>query len=292
MTVRSLLSLPVRLVVAGCLLLAGGTTASAQGLLWKLPKEEGKWVRFEGTYKQTVHRPNNAEGDLNVEWTKHITIKSLKSEEVEWRGEKQPGWWIEIKAVTGQVKEGILEAGPGGSRIYKLLVPEKAIRGTVTEEVGPGREIFVSYIPIVRGFRKTGDEAAVAIESGSFDLYPVVAQLRHYRDLMAGAEETVQTPLGDAAGVTWTATATSETTTSRITTSTELVRTDDPKFLFGVAKWTAKSVSETKPSTASRDEFQPDVEIEETMTATEAGDGAESEIADAVAATDFSLKTR
>lgn len=278
MVIRSRFQVCLRLVCGALLMAVGSAAVQAQGLLWRLPKEEGKWIRFEGTYKQTVHRPNNAEGDLNVEWTKHITLKSLTKEEVEWRGTKQTGWWIEIKAVTGQVKEGIIDAGPGGLQIYKILVPEGAIQGKVNEEVAPGREVYVSYIPITKGFRKTGEEAAQPIASGNFDLYPVVSQLRHYRDLESTGDETIQTPLGDAAGSIWKGTGTSENRTQRINTTAEIGRTDDPKFLFGVAKWTATVATDTKTSTAPRSEFQPRIEIAEQMSAIEAGEGAESEI--------------
>ena len=261
-----------------CVVMMAGSGAMAQGLLWRLPQEEGKWIRFEGTYKQTVHRPNNAAGDLNVEWAKHLTMKSLKKEEVEWRGMTQPAWWIEIKVVTGHVKEGIIDAGPGGLKIYKVLVPQGAIQGKINEEVAPGREVYVSYIPIVKGYRKVGDEAAQPIDSGNFDLYPVVSQLRHYRDLESSGDETLQTPLGDVAGSVWKGTAVSENRTQRISTTAEIGRTDDPKFLFGVARWTATVTTEEKISTAPRSDFQPRVEIAETMSAIETGDGAESEI--------------
>jgi len=281
MAIRSRCQVCLRFVWLALLIVVGSSSVQAQGLLWRLPKQEGKWIRFEGTYKQTVHRPNNAEGDLNVEWTKHVTLKSLTKEEVEWRGTKQTGWWIEIKAVTGQVKEGIIDAGPGGLHIYKILVPEGAIQGKVNEEVAPGREIYVSYIPIVKGFRKTGEEAAQPIASGNFDLYPVVSQLRHYRDLQSAGDETLQTPLGDAAGSLWKGTGTSENRTQRIATTAEIGRTDDEKFLFGVAKWTATVATEVKTSTAPRSEFQPRIEIAEQMNAIEAGEGAESEILDA-----------
>jgi hypothetical protein len=284
MAFRTLFVAGLKLALLAVAVAGVSADAFAQGLLWRLPGEEGKWIRFEGTYKQTVHRPNNAEGDLNVEWTKHITIKSLKKEEADWRGTSQPCWWIEIKAVTGQVKEGIIDAGPGGSKIYKLLVPEAAIQGKVNEEIAPGREIFVSFIPVVKGFRKVGEEAAEPIASGNFDLYPVVSQLRHLRDLEEGAEETFQTPLGDAAGKLWKGTTTMESRTQRTTLTSEIARTDDPKFLFGVAKWNAKASTEEKSSTAPRSEFQPHVEIDEVMQAIETGEGAESEIADADAA--------
>ena len=39
-------------------LIAGAGRVEAQGLIWSLP-EEGTWVRYEGTYKQTELRPNS-----------------------------------------------------------------------------------------------------------------------------------------------------------------------------------------------------------------------------------------
>ncbi len=35
-----------------------------------------------------------------------------------------------------------------------MLIPESVIRNTVNEPIGGGREIYTSYLPIVKGFRK------------------------------------------------------------------------------------------------------------------------------------------
>ncbi len=59
---------------------------------------------------------------------------------------------IEIKLLTGHVNEGVVDAGPGGNRIYKILVPESEIRGTVTEPLSENRQMYVTFIPIVKGF--------------------------------------------------------------------------------------------------------------------------------------------
>ena len=65
------------------------SSASAQGLIWSLP-EDGKWVRFEGTYQQTELRPNSNEGPLQLEWVQHITIKSVGKEDADFKGQKVP----------------------------------------------------------------------------------------------------------------------------------------------------------------------------------------------------------
>ena len=58
-------------------LLVGEQTATAQGLIWKLPKD-GTWVEFEGEYSQTEFRPNSPDGDLKPEpWSRRLRISSV-----------------------------------------------------------------------------------------------------------------------------------------------------------------------------------------------------------------------
>lgn len=269
----------------GFLILAVGVWASpfsassvqAQGLLWKLPEGEKTWCRYEGTYKQTMRRPGSAEGDLTLEWVRHLTIKSLGKEDAEFKGKSVPCRWIEFKLLTGHVNEGVVDAGPGGNRIYKILVPESEIRGTVTEPLSDNREMYVSYIPIVKGFRKIGDEPAAPIEGGVFDLYPMVSYLRHYRNWEAGGgEETIQTPLKDFTGQILKGDLITETTTLRTTSAAEMSRSNETPF--GVAKWSAKVNTETKQSTAPRTNFTASMEIVETMALNASGDDAETEL--------------
>ncbi len=259
------------------LLVLCGSSASAQGLLWKLPEGDKTWCRYEGTYKQTVRRPDSAEGDLVLEWVRHLTIKSLSKEDADYKGQTVHCRWIEIKLLTGHVNEGIVDAGPGGNRIYKLLVPESEIRGTVTEPLSGSREMFVSFIPIVKGYRKIGDEPAATIEGSVFDLYPMVSYLRHFRTLEStGTDEAVQTPFKDLTGKQHKGTVITETPTLRTTTEAEMYRSDETPF--GLAKWTAKINTETKQSTAARTTFKASMEIIETMALNAVGDDAESEL--------------
>jgi hypothetical protein len=245
----------------------------AQGLIWSLP-EDGAWVRFEGTYKQLVRRPDSTAGDLQLQWTRHLTIKSVGTSEEAWQDQVQPCRWIEIKVITGQEKEGLIDAGPGGTRIYKLLVPEAAIAGQVLDAEG----ILVSHIPVVRGFRKVGDEDPQPIESGVFQVYPLISFLQHYRNLAPESSDPVQEqiPSGLVSATVWKGSLTMESRTDRSSNQGQIWRTDEVPF--GIAKWFVRDVREEKHPTQSRDLFRETMEVELEMAAHEIGTGAETEL--------------
>ena len=264
-------------MVVAVLALANG--ACAQGLLWSLP-DDGSWVRYEGTYTQMVRRPDSSAGDLTLEWRRNVTIKSVGREEHAYALPNQPPApqpcrWIELKVETGRASEGVLDAGPGGIRMYKLLVPESAIKGATLEDIGNGRTMFISYIPFVKGYRKLGDEPAQELSDGVFQLYPVVSLLRHYRDFESGGQESASVPAGSFTCERFNGNLVMETPVKRSTNSCELFRSDEVPF--GVAKWTATSVSEKKGSTDPRSEFEPNVTIKEELQAVSIGRDAESE---------------
>jgi hypothetical protein len=254
---------------------AFSSAAQAQGLIWSLP-EDGHFVRYEGTYTQFVKRPDSTQGNLNLQWRRTLTIKSVGREEQEYQGKTQPCRWIEIKTETGKTAEGVLDAGPGGVRMYKLLVPEAALRGTVNEPVGEGREIFASYVPIVKGFRRIGDEPAQEIPGHVFQLYPVVCLLQHYRNLTpAGSPASINVPAGDFEATEYKGEFSMETPSYRSVNTCTLFRS--PGLPFGVVKWSAKTQDETKGTTDLRTEFKESVTMSEEMQAVATGDGAESE---------------
>lgn len=247
----------------------------AQGLIWSLPKN-GEWVRYEGTYQQEVKRPTVAEGDLTLEFKRVITLKSVGVEEAEYEGASQPCRWIEIKSETGKASGTGLEVGPGGLRIYKVLVPESAVKGEVFRTVEDDRKIHVSLIPVVKGFRKIGDGEVEPVESGALKIYPLISLLRHYQDFEAtNSEESVQVPAGTFPAVTYQGTMVMETPVERSINTGEVVRSD--KIPFGVVKWTAQSVVENKSSTAPRADFSETMTIREVMEAVAVGTDAESE---------------
>lgn len=260
---------------AAALLLSLAVPVRAQGLLWTLP-EDGSWIRYEGTYTQTVRRPDSSQGPLELKWTRYITIKSVGKEQAEFRGQIQPCRWIELKTETGKTAEGVLDAGPGGVQMYKLLVPESEIRGTINAPVGEGRELFAADIPIVKGLRKIGDEPAAPMESGVFQLYPTISLLRHYRELAgSGAAASVNVPAGDVQARGFKGETVVETPQYRSTNTCDLLRTSE--LPFGLAKWTAKVVTETKNSTEARTAFRESATLVEEMQAVSKGTGAESD---------------
>ncbi len=265
----------------------------AQGLLWSLPPD-GAWVRYQGDYTQLVRRPNSTEGDLSLEWRRYLTIKSVGQLDVSIAGEIEPVpcRWIEIKVETGQVREGLIDAGPGGVRIYKLLVREDAIQGTLSHDIPNVGNIFVSYIPLAQGtttqdgmqvdvgpgWRKLGELPAEQLEGEVFQLYPAVSLLRHYRDLAEQANpQPVQTPLGDGLATEYEGTMQMETSARRSTNTAEIFRSD--VVPFGLFRWTATTVTEKKVTVEPRDSFQETVQISEEMTLIEAYlEGAETEL--------------
>lgn len=273
-------------------MLFAGQDAVAQGLLWNLPPD-GTQVRYEGTYEQTIRRPNSTEGDLTLSWRRNLLIKSVGQETVEYdldssgrieSGNELDMWgldesaipcrWLEFRVDTGRVVEGIIDAGPGGIRIYKILVPEAAIRGEIDDLEG----IFLSHLPIVKGYRKLGDQPTQEMESPVFQLYPVISLIRHFPDL---PEQPGTQPI-DVGGVgTVTASAVkgemvTETGTSRSTNTAEIW--SSAEMPFGVVQWTAKAVNEQKNPTTPRSAFQESVVLSEELTAVEVSTGAESDL--------------
>lgn len=263
--------------VLATVVLSFGTASDlpAQGLIWSLP-EDGMLVRYKGIYKQTVRRPNAAEGDLTLTWDRIVEIRSVGAIDAEYEGQTVPCRWIEIKVETGKSPEGVLDAGPGGIRMYKLLVPESEIRGSLEEPVEQGRSIFASHIPIVKGYRKIGDEPSQEMESKLFNLYPIISLLQHYDDLQAGPEENVSVLAGDFNAVKQTGSNSMETNVYRSINTGEIDRSEE--IPFGVVAWKAKTIAEAKGSTDQRSEFRETAIIEEEMKAIAIEQNAQSEI--------------
>lgn len=263
------------LVLIGGIVLALAGTTQAQGLIWSLP-EDGTWVRYEGTYSQTIKRPESTQGDLTLTWRRYLTIKSVGREDHEYQGQVQPCRWIELKTETGKTTEGVLDAGPGGIRMYKLLVPESEIRGTLNKPAGDNRQLFVAFLPAVKAYRRIGDEPAQEMDPALFQVYPLIALLRHYPDLEAqGDAAPLSVPAGEFQATTLVGNLSMETSAYRSTNQCLMNRSEG--FPFGVVKWTATTVDETKGTTDPRSEFTEAVTLKEEMQAVSVGDGAESE---------------
>ncbi len=269
------------LVAASAAFLLTAQSADAQGLLWNLPAD-GAWVRYEGTYRQLVRRPQSTEGDLTLQWQRNLEIKSVGQEEathdLDHDGEEVTEMcrWLEFKIVTANFVEGVPDPGPGATRIYKVLVPESYIDGQISDDEG----IYRSYIPVVKGYRKLGDEPAQPLESEVLQIYPNLSLLRHYRDLQTdGTEQSADVP--NAGSVTVNVlkgTQQMETSTQRSTNESEAWRSVSGDMPFGIVKWTAKTIQEEKNPTEARTAFRETVELTEELTAVQTGTEAESEL--------------
>ncbi|RMG02858.1 MAG: hypothetical protein D6741_03065 [Planctomycetota bacterium] len=257
---RSLVAL-----VVGTVALLAATPAMAQGLIWSLP-EDGTSIRYEGEYSETLVRENDTV-ELGP-WIRHLTISSVGTEMVDDPadpGKKIPARWIELKVTTGRSRDGRLDPGPLGERIYKVLVPEAAVLGREVDDDG----IPVAYIPILRGYRKIGQGDVQQLSAPVLQIYPVISLLRHYPQLQPSTEpeETIRIGTDVVSARKFTGRFVMESRTSRSTNTGGLWRSDEVPF--GLAKWTVTIVREQKDAPDPRSAFKRYSEIRVQMQAVE-----------------------
>lgn len=258
-------------ITAVLLTLASASAACAQGLLWKLP-EDGTWIRYEGDYRETDLRPDAPEGALKIQWDRHVIIKSVGKEDAEFEGKTVPCRWIEFKTVTGHTVEGAIDPGPVGQVIYKVLVPEESVTGKPVDSVG----LPVSFIPIVKGFRKVGVTPVKNLESGVLQIYPMISLLQQYEKFEEAGNEELDLPLGSISATKMTASHKMEREESRSENQATIwVSESSP---FGLAAWNVKIVREEKQASDKREAFEQKAEIIVDMKAAEIGEGAQSEL--------------
>ncbi len=285
MTPRSLLYL---LTVCTCLL--SPSDGHAQGLVWRIPEASGRAVLYRGTYTQLIRRPDNPAGDLTLTWRRELLITALEEEEAEFNGAVVPCRWIEFRVITGPNKEGIIDAGPGGIRQYKILVPIEALQKVKIADDGSVidyAQVSATHVPIVRGFRKIGNEEVAPLETPVFQIFPAISLLQHYPKLQQVEMMTVAGSKAEAArdpetGALQTRMVPTESTRThhrgelvtedsftRSTNVGEIWLTTDPNVYFGLDRWLVTVTVEEKPSTASRSEFTVVSTITEEMAAEE-----------------------
>lgn len=265
----------VLVAIFGVWLTADANSAVAQGLIWSLPKEEGTWVRYEGTYIQTEVRSASNDEDLTIEWIRHLTIKSLKSEMADYNGEMVACRWIEIEQITGKPSETGIDPGPTGKRVYKVLVPENRVLGTRVDE----DNIHVSFLPIVKGYRRIGDGEVKPISAKALQVYPMLSLLMHYKTITSESDDPVDPEIPLQKTVTsrmFKGVYKMESPTSRSTNEGHLWRSDDVPF--GLAKWTVKMDREAKDTREPRNLFQMVSRVAVEMSAHEIGNGAQSNL--------------
>ena len=250
------------------------TSCFAQGLIFNLP-DDGTGVEYEGTVTQENVRPDLPDGKEVLQWTRELSIKSVGAEEAEFEGTVQPCRWIEIKVVTGTAGAAGIDPGPVGARIYKILVPESKI----IDQPEDADTIPNHMIPIVRGFRRLGEDTVKEISSPALRVYPTVCLLTNYDDVeVVAAAETPQTNASQAFNARrLKGTLTMERRTSRSTNVGEYwVSRDVP---FGLARWEVSVAREEKESTSSRDKFEQVSTVKSVMQVKRLLSNAESELA-------------
>ncbi len=265
--------LTIAMILSGWTVLADWPRANAQGLIWKLP-EDGSWVRYEGTYKQIETRASTGEADVTIEWIQHLTIKSVGKEEAEFLGQSVPCRWLEFKVQTGKKSEAGINPGPVGAAIYKVLVPEQRIFGKLEDD----ETIPVSFLPVVKGFRKDGEKEVEPIAGSVFQIYPKVALIRHYQTLEKDGDQSEELPLGVGAVVAqkWKGKHEAENLANHSVQEAELWRSDTVPF--GLAQWNVKIVMERKADNEPRTSFKQVSQTLAEMKAQEQGTDAKSEI--------------
>jgi hypothetical protein len=239
----------------------------SQGVVCQLPPD-GTWVRFEGTYTQTEIRPESAEGKLDIApWIEKVWIKSVGSEMAEYKGEMTACRWIEIKIDRGREKDGNIDTGLTGSEIYKVLIPESVVISDNIDKNG----VPVSFLPLVKGFRKVGKADPKPLAEPALQLYPLGILVGYYRELKV-VEEGVDPEVGIEAVKKATqlqGQVSSERSSSRTVQESTLWKS--PDMPFGVARWSAKITREVKDARETRDNFKPVSEVTIEMKAKETG---------------------
>ena len=246
--------------------------AKAQGLIWKLPAD-GTWIRYEGTYQQIETRSNTGGTDLTIQWIQHLTIKSVGQLEAEFEGKTVPCRWLEFKVQTGKKSEAGINPGPVGASIYKVLVPESRVIGKLADD----ETIPVSFLPIVKGFRKEGEKPVEQMTGSVFQIYPKVARFMHYKTLeKEGEPEPLDVGIGSVTAQKWKGKYEADNSQGHTVQEAEIWRSDEVPY--GLAQWSVKQSMERKGNNEPRSAFKQVAQTLVEMKALETGTDAKSEI--------------
>ncbi len=232
--------------------------AFAQGLIWNAP-EEGTELVYEGDYHQEDERPNEAQKRIKLDWRRRLTLKALKKTKADYKGEAVDCQWFELKVVTASEVggDGDLVPGPGGKRIYKVLVPlsRATIGPPIAGKVSDGK-VPIAFLPIVKGYRRIDEQVAQPIKSGVLDTFPMLSLMAQYRTLdVESEEEDPQVTLsGVNSAVKYIGKMEMESFTNRTINKAEIWAS--PSIPFGLARWKVEITRETKDGKAPRDQFQ------------------------------------
>ena len=240
--------LAIAFFVSMTLVFSGGPV-SAQGLIFNLP-EDGKAVEYEGTLTQSTGPDDQAP----LQWTCELSIKSVGKEEAEFEGKVQPCRWLEIKTLTGKAGAAGIDPGPVGARIYKVLVPESKIIAEAKDADGIANEM----LPIVKGFRRLGEEAVTPITTPALRYYPTISLLTSYAEpeVVASADQPETLVQGETfSAARMKGKLVMESQKTRSTNEGEYWVSEN--IPFGLARWIVTVTTDAKDSAAPVSEFKP-----------------------------------
>jgi hypothetical protein len=258
------------ILAMACALLAA-PAARAQVLIWNIPEAEDVSVTFEGKYRQTNSRPDSKSGEQVLEWDATLTISSLGKERADHNGRSVDCRWVEFQAVT---KPGGVEkqAGPGGTYVYKVLIPEAAVIGKPVDD----QAVPVTFLPLVKGFRKVGTRPVEPVREKALAVYPHLALLTYYPDLqpVSALDEELTIDAKAYAARAHKGSRVLTDKTSRSTNSATLWLA--PELPFGLGRFEASVVREAKHPEAAADAFQKVSLVEVSMAVKKVGPAAAS----------------
>ncbi|MCA8988304.1 MAG: hypothetical protein KDA78_11715 [Planctomycetaceae bacterium] len=258
-------------IILTVLTLAQQSNSQAQGLVWSIP-EPGTSVKYAGTYSQVTFRPQSSKGDLSLEWRSTLETRCLERVTANYHGEDVPCVWLEFEAVTGQLVDGSLESGPGGQRIYKVLVPESAINGLEFFR----SEVPNAYLPVVEGYEKIGDGKVERFKLPVLQVFPLLTQLLINDRLKDEGQENVTVTTGEYPAQKVTCQTGLEDPSTRTTNQSQIWISD--QIPFGLVKWQIRIDREVKTPADTRDQFQKSSEISIDMQAVEITSNATSKL--------------
>ena len=248
----------VRVLVCAAVVCLLPSAVAAQGIVWKLPDEDGVQVTYAGSYTQILRRAESSEQDVELRFNRELRVRSVGRSPMQWRGQEQPGRWIEFEQIT-RTGGAVQDVGPGGSIIVKLLVPEAFFDGRPAD----GNGIPKTAIPYGRGYQQRDGGQITPLPGGTFQPYPSITLVRMSKAL----EESSGTVRGEE---------TVEGPESKVELETTIVR--DEQAPFGVASWEVLSKQSTKRAAEPRDQFLLKNETTETMELKRVEDGVVSAI--------------
>ncbi len=167
-----------------------------------------------------------------------------------------------------------VDTGLTGLTIYKVLVPTTKVLFNAVDDDG----VPVSFLPIVKGYRKIGKSEPKEMTQPALQLYPLAVLAGYYRDeQITGTDDDPEAGIGAIKADKLQATIAIERNSSRTVQETTIWRSKEVPF--GIARYDAKIIREVKDEQQSRDDFKPLSEVVISLKAQEAGEDAKSELA-------------